>query len=207
MITLSNSRGWMNNTISHSTIRNIVLAAQETAVQEDAGVAQADHSRDMGRCERIFDYVCCGSVKKEYMDYLYQLSHSRVHEGIYLKSRSMSVPRRGFDQCSKHSRNIPDYEWQVAQRMPGNTLTFSTLAVEEDSQRDEYLILRKRSGETPTGIPLTLKTPSGPTLNAFLNSAGPVFNDVGDIRIRHLKHIQQCRKLVFPLCQDRCRVN
>ena len=196
MITISNSRGWMSNSISYATISRVAGAAQHNAELELAGLNVVDHSRDMDVGERIYDYVLCGSVKKEYMDYLYQLARQRVYDGLFQKYKNCRNPYTDKAYMSRSRSKMEECQYQIVSRTVEGTLKFGDVPVAGDMQLDDYLIFRGKPGSEPAGIPVQYPS-SGPTLKEFLVSSVPSFNAVSDIRIRNLRAIEQCNRLVF----------
>ena len=199
MIAISN--GWMDNTISYSRIASIATAAQEHTERANAGATVIDHSRDMGCGEKLFDYVFCGSVKQQLMDYLYQMAHDRTAQAISLRSRR-ALPGESADSSTAVNEArihaaIRRKEILIKFLIKGNSLKFCPRSAEARAEQENYLIYKNEFTGQATGIPLKIPSRSRPMLRHVLSTSIPSFETVGDIQIRHLKATGKCRQLIL----------
>lgn len=194
MPTISHANGWwMSNNISTSRITQIANAGRASVRPEQ--IEQIDHSRDMDLGEKLFDYVFCGRVKKQYMDYLYEMARNRA-----LLDNELSSTVQNEIQRERLRINFRTSAEQVNDLMAGrDSLKFAVRPdMDQDSvNRENYLIYEDRFNCTTIGLALhpqfePLQAAAQPGQGAI-----PQFNSLDQIRIRDLEAIMQCGQLGY----------
>ncbi len=201
MPTISHANGWwMSNNISTSRITQIANAGRASTRPEQIGqigqIGQIDHSRDMGVGEQLFDYVFCGRVKKQYMDYLYEMARNRA-----LLDDELSSTVRNEIQRKRLWANFSTSKEQVNDLMAGDWLKFAVEPTTEQhsANQENYLIYEDRFNSTTVGLALHPQVlPSQPAAQHRQVDI-PHFNSIDNIRIRDLEAIKNCGQL---RCRD-----
>jgi len=186
MLTISN--GWLSNAISSTRITRVA-----TAALQNARTGVADNSRDMARVERFVDYVFCGSVKKQYMDYLYQMAQNRAWLEQELEKPE---PRRVSTRLMQCRNTISRNQESIKNLMSGNTLEFGYEVSGNAGQLENFLIFRDRSRAKTIGISAQIPVPSSqPIPKNRPATPTPNFSKVEYIQIHDLVDIQRKEQL------------
>ena len=187
MLTISN--GWLNSAISYSRIVNITDSALENAAS-----GRADNSREMGLGEKIVDYIFCGSVKKEYMDYLYRMTRNKaLLESELTKGDATIHTFRASQLRDKVEKNLK----RINQITVESTVELGTDSSVNLHKGGSYLIYREKHSHLIKCLPLNYYRGQ-----AFLTVPDtdspfsiPEFETIGHIQIEDLAAIKQNGKL------------
>ena len=210
MITISKSVWWMSNTISHEEIAAVASSAYESVARENGGIEQVEDPRTMSTGEKIVDYFFCGNVKKEYMDYLYQMSRSRalLDAGNGKLRRALLLMRTESDtESGKFVQPVSKFEMKqrleiyntnlrkINSLMPEKTIEFDNETTDCFNGKNNYLITRDKTQIAIDGIPLDTPSSSRMSLPCVSVSLVPRFKSIDSIQVKDLATIQSCEEL------------
>ncbi len=222
MISISN--GWLNNTISYSRINKIAAAAQQQAGTGNTVINQDDHSRDMALGEMIYDYIFCGSVKKEYMENLYTMVYRRESlrvrhvnedaqslpgsqerakrdkayvEGVLNRPSPRDPLKSRFETRQKSNLcAIRETESPLVRVMPTHTLQYEHNPLDNNAGEHNYLIFRDKRRRIAAGIPVTSQP--GAVTSAGTDAVTPAvatYKSLTELQVNCLATLRQSHQL------------
>lgn len=183
--------GWISNTISYARIAAVVQGAETRA--QSGGVNPACQ---MGHCEKMMDYVFCGSVKKQYLQYLHEMTLAKMQASESRAVQSTEVLRAQNHRLRKVMTELVGYESALSRLMSGNTLNFCLTASGNPTNWENYLIYRDRRRHAACGLAVPLPAPVPPAPPNPQIMLAPSFNTAAEIRIINLANIRRCGKVV-----------
>lgn len=184
------SNGWLSNTISQSRIINIARAAQQSI--ETRG---EDHSCEMAPFEKVVDYVFCGSVKQEYMNYLYAMARNRR---LWEKEVRKSEQARSTVQMDMFIQHVNENKAEIQRLMSGSSLEFATRPIDNMALSENYLIYKEKSSDQLIGLPLELYALE-PQLSPECHLGLPIpnFPEPLSIRFKDYAAIKRSRQFIY----------
>jgi len=179
--------GWISNSISYARIAGVVRLAQASA--ESGAVNPAC---EMSRCEKFVDYVFCGSVKKQYLNYLHKMTLYKMQAS---ENRTFHPTTAQENRRRKKMAKVLHYESALSRLMSGNTLKFCPTASGNEQNWENYLVYRDRRRLTPCGLAVPLPSPVVPSAQHQQITLAPSFATEGEIRIVNLADIRRTGKV------------
>ena len=193
MLSISNANGWLSNTISQAQIINIASAAQKTV---DGPVMNP--VCETATFEKLMDYVFCGSVKQEYMHYLYAMSRNRA---LWEKELRKSEQTRSTVKMDMFVLQINENMAEIQRLMSGNSLEFGTRPTDNMALSENYLIYKEKLSDKLIGLPLEVDAAAPqPTSESHLDLPIPNFPGSKSIRFEDYGAIKRSRQFI---CQGR----